>query len=887
MVAPIISPVSLSPGTRIGPYEVVGKLGEGGMGEVYRAIDSNLKRGVALKVLPRSLAADGDRLSRFQREAEVLAALNHPNIAAIYGLERSGGTTALAMELVEGDDLSDRIAHGPLSPAEALPIAKQIAEALEAAHELGIIHRDLKPANIKVRADGTVKVLDFGLAKALDQPGASVAGTDPTLTSPAMTAIGMILGTAAYMSPEQAKGRAVDKRADIWAFGVVLHEVLTSKRLFEGESVAETLGLIFSKEPDLAALPVGLPPALRALIARCLVKDPRQRLRDIGDGRQLLDDLIAGRSDASLAPLTAPAHATPARRPAWQWIAILGLVAIAAAVAGWFARPASSATVLRLSIALPPGEKATTVPAISPDGRLIAYAAGRTYESSQLYLRAVDDFVTRPVAGSVNAMYPFFSPNGQTLMFFAGGKLRRTSVAGGAATDIASAPTPWGGTFDADGRIVYVSGLGSGLWRVSVDGGNPEQLTKPDGAGAGYAHVFPQRLPGTRDLLFTLWGQNFYTAKLIADTGTWQEVTPPVTSSSSVSFYLSNGHLTGTDGSGTFLLSPWSPATAGHVNPATPVLSPVNWTMSVDRPWLNVSDTGTAVYVPGSPRNRHLVWIDRRGQTQQITSEVAAITQAILSNDGRRVAYGDFRNLWVQDLASGARSRIAADTRTWAGGFLPGDDAIVVSSNKGGDWDLFTVSVAGGELKPLQKKPFAQHPQAIAKDGSIIYLERQPATGSDLWTLAPNGQATPLVVTPFNDVSPDVSPDGRFVAYASDASGRSDVYVIPIGGKGAPVMASIDGGTSPMWSRDGTELFYRAGEALMSVSVNTRAGLVLGERRRLLDIAAFDIGFHHDFAASPDGKRFVFIRTEPDSQPTRLNVIVNWFEELKAKAGVK
>ncbi len=861
------------------------------MGEVYRARDTRLNRQVAIKVLPAAFANDPERLARFTREAQTLAALNHPNIAHIHGLEEFGGVSALVMELVDGDDLSVLIARGPMPMSEALPIARQISEALEAAHEQGFIHRDLKPANVKIRPDGTVKLLDFGLAKALvSDTSGQISGTianSPTMASPAMTEMGVILGTAAYMAPEQARGKGIDKRVDIWAFGVVFHEMLTGTRMFDGESVAETLGMIFSREPDLAVLPADTPPGIRRLISRCLVKDPKQRLRDAGDARLLIDDALAGRGDPVTPLSTAvPAVASPIGRT-WMAIAIaaLALGSALGAAAVWFGRPAPSAAPLKLSVALAPGDQVTTVPAISTDGHLVAYAAGRTTGSAQLYLRALDDFTAHVVAGSNGAQYPFFSPDGKSIAFFAGGKLRRASVAGGGALDLASSPTPWGGTWDWQGRIVYTSGLGSGLWRIPAEGGTPEQLTKPDGAAAGYAHVFPQRLPGTDDMLFTFWGQTFYTALFSARTGTWRPVTTPTHATATGSgIYAAGGYLLTSDLVSGVLAARWGLPAAAQVSPETAVLEKVYWGPSTERAWLNVSDNGTAVYVPGNALDRHLVWIDRQGRASQVPGDPEGILQATLSHDGRRAVYGGMRTQWVVDFVTGARTRLISDTVSWHGAWMPGDERLAVSSNRDGDWDLYTVSASGGDLQPLLKRPFAQHVEDVAPDGTIIFLDRQPATGSDLWTLAPDGKALPLVVTRFNETSARVSPDGRYVAYASDESGRYEVYAIPASGKGARVTVSFDGGTGPVWSRDGQELFYRAGDDLMSVKVQMRDALVLGERSRLFDLSGYDPGFLHEFDVAPDG-RFLLIRTEPESRPTRVDVMLNWSEELRKLGG--
>ena len=868
-------------GKRVGVYDVLAKLGEGGMGVVYRARDIRLNRDVAIKVLPPAFAADAERLARFTREAQTLAALNHQNIAQIYGLETTPDVVSLVMELVEGEDLSAQIARGPIAPAEALNIARQLADALETAHEQGIVHRDLKPANIKVRTDGTVKVLDFGLAKVLagSEDPASKASNSPTLTNRA-TEAGIILGTAAYMSPEQAKGRPVDKRADIWAFGVVLLEMLTGRRAFEGESVAETLGLIFSRELDLTALPEATPVALRHLIARCLVKDPKRRLRDMGEARLQIEDVIAGRGTPAAG--TVAAFPAARSRPVWQIAAVLLLAVGTGAAAAWMAGPAASAPSVRLSIALLPGEQVTTVPAISADGRLIAYSAGRTTASSQLYVRALDEDAPRAITGSNGAVHPFFSQDGRTIAFFAGGKLRRASVTGAAVADLADAPTPWGGTFDSDGNVVFTSGLGSGLWRVSTNGGKPEQLTKPDGAAAGYAHVYPQRLSGTRDLLFSYWGQTFFGAVLSAGTGTWREVTPPVHQLAGVAIWVPGGFLVGNDGSGTLVAARWTPGSP-PATPLTPVIENVHWELSTERSYLSVAENGTAVYVPGNPTVRHLALVDRRGNATMVPGDPETIDQATFSRDGRRVVYGSLSTQWIVDLATGARTRLVGDFRAYHGGWMPGDRRLVLSSNKGADWDLYTIAASGGEPTLLLKKPFAQHAQAVLADGTIVFLDRQVATGADLWTLSPDGKAAPLVVTPANESSASASPDGRFVAYTSDASGRNEVLVFPISGKGEPVAVSINGGTGPVWSHDGKELFFRAGDDLVSVDVKTAGALVLGARRKLLDLSMYDSAGFHEFDVSPDGQTFLLIRTDPASRPYRLNIITNWIEELRRK----
>jgi Tol biopolymer transport system component len=742
---------------------------------------------------------------------------------------------------------------------------------------------------VKLTPDGTVKVLDFGLAKALSPDGASA--TADAMNSPTLlhsgTAAGMILGTAAYMSPEQARGRAIDKKTDIWAFGVVLWEMLTGKRLFGGETLSDILAAVLTREPEWTLLPAALPRPVRDLLRRCLERNPKQRLHDIADARLLIDDALAGRGE--MAGSSAPAMTAVERRRPWAlWLAVPA-VAVAAAAAGWFAKPsAPAAPLMRLSIALSPGERVTTVPAISRDGRLVAYAAGRTSATSQLYVRALDDFTARPVAGSAGARHPFFSPDGRAVAFFADGKLRRAPVSGGGAIDVAPAPDPWGGTWGANGRIVYVPNFSAGLWRVAAEGGVPEQLTKPDGAAAGYAHVFPQYVGGSDDVLFGYWGKTFYSALLASSNAMWREVTPPMaTQGLFVGVYAASGHVIAGDVSGGIRAAGWNPKTMTPVTPETVVLDNVYWELSIERPWLNVADNGTAVYVHGNPSNRHLVWVDRQGQVTELPGDADQILKASVSRDGKRVVYdGNKSTEWIVDLATGARTRIVSDVRSWHGGWLPGDDRIVVSSNKDGDWDLYTVGTGGNDvLKLLLKRPSSQFAEAVGPDGSVVFLEQNPVTGTDLWTLTPDGRTLPLVVTPFNESGASISPDGKFVAYISDEAGRNDVYAVPASGKGERVSISLEGGTGPVWSRDGKELFYRAGDDLISVAVQTSGALVLGARHKVLDLSGFDPGAFHEFDVSADGKRFLLIRTEPASRPMRLDIILNWFDELKRKVG--
>src|SRR5450432_156408 len=513
--------MAFTSGTRLGPYEILSPLGAGGMGEVYRARDTKLSRNVALKVLPEAFVRDPDRMARFEREAKMLASLNHPNIASIYGLEESNGLTCLVMELVPGETLAEKIKReGAIAVVEVQAIARQMADALEAAHEKGIVHRDLKPANVRVTPDGKIKLLDFGLAKIFesDPTGSSPSATrSPTLTGRA-TAAGMILGTAAYMSPEQARGRTVDKRSDVWAFGCVLYEMLAGKRAFEGETVSDTLAAVLMKEPDWAALPGEMPAGVGRVLRKCLQRDVKLRLRDIGDARFDLDDASASPLESS-GNTAAQSSVAPGgrgtRKPLLAWGAAAAFAAVAVALA-LRSRAPGVAPIVRLSIPLAPGQilSAGSMPAISRDGRTIAYGARDASGVMRLYVRALDRYDPTVIPDSEGAQQPFFSPDGNRVGFFARGKLMTAAVSGGAPAAIADASSqPFGGTWGEDDTIVFVPSLMTGLLRISSSGDKPRNLTEPDDAAGGYGHVWPQFLPGGRSLLFTIWGGTNSAAK--------------------------------------------------------------------------------------------------------------------------------------------------------------------------------------------------------------------------------------------------------------------------------------------------------------------------------------------------------------------------------------
>ena len=778
----------LSPGTTLGPYSVTAKIGEGGMGEVYRARDTKLDRDVALKVLPEAFTQDPDRLARFEREAKVLASLNHPNIAAIYGLEEADGIRALVLELVEGPTLADRIAKGPIPLDEALPIAKQIAEALEAAHEAGVIHRDLKPANIKVRDDGTVKVLDFGLAKAF-QPDAS----DPSLSqSPtisltaAATQMGMVIGTAAYMAPEQAKGLPVDRRVDIWAFGAVLFEMLTGKKLFDAGDVSEMLASVLVKDPDISSMGNHVPAHIRSVVRRCLVKDPRQRMRDVGDVRLAME----GGGETTV---TAPSEPAAVFQPrVWQRPAVIAVVALASLAVGgivvwglmrsepvaprveWFAIPPPAPERIAVSV----GRRDI---AISPDGTRVVYNA--TGENlSQLYVRPVGALTATPLRGIGGPYGPFIFPDSAWVGFFdlspTGAAIMKVSILGGPPVEICSlAGGPLGATWGEGNTIIFGTGAPSGLWRVSANGGDPEELTTPD-AEQGVNHAWPHVLPGSRAVLFTiLTGETVEQAQIAVlnlDTGE-QKV---LISGGSSPRYAPSGHIVYGVG-GTLRAVGFDLDRLEVTNPnPVPVLEGVI-TKSNGAVNFDLASDGSLVYVAGrgtrGAGERVAIWVDLQGNEELLSLPERTHVGPRVSPDGTRLAVhiADSGNLdvWVSELARGTLSRLTTNpgvdvSPLWT----PDGERVVFQSDRDGSRGLYWVAADGtGEVERLITIDDAQvvRPYAWSADGSTLVFEYVTTeSGRDIGVLSLEGETTwePLLATMADEYSPAISPDGGWIA---------------------------------------------------------------------------------------------------------------------------
>jgi serine/threonine protein kinase/Tol biopolymer transport system component len=878
--------VALTPGTRLGPYEVTAPIGEGGMGAVYRATDTSLGRQVAIKVLPDAFAQDADRLARFEREAKTLAALNHPHIAAIYGFERSSGTQALVMELVEGEDLSQRIARGPIPLDEALPIAKQIADALGAAHELGIVHRDLKPANIKVRADGTVKVLDFGLAKFGGPPegGHDVPdpGLSPTITSPAMmTRAGMILGTAAYMSPEQARGRTVDRGTDVWAWGSVLYEMLTGRRAFDGADVADTIASVLRSEPDWTMLPATTPDAVARVLRRCLQKDRRARWSDIRDARLALEDAVVDAPRAN-----APA-AMPNRRERIAWAAALLVCLAGGVVAFWLASrsaPASEASEMRVEVTTPP----TTDPAslaISPDGTELAFVASSDGRP-MLWLRSLVTGEARPLAGTDGAQSPFWSPDSRSIGFFAGSRLWRFNVAGASLRHLAPAPVPVGGTWSRDGTILFNRTPDSAIARVSEDGGNVSSIAASTPSQEG--DLAPRFLPDGRRFLYFRAESNVH--------GVWVGTLDgperrQLLDADAVAVFVPPARLAFVR-KGVLFVQRFDPDRVVLEGEAARVAEGVAIT-SYGNAAVSASSAGVIAYRTGAgSRLRQLVWRHRSGAEigEAFPPDEGNSGNVSLAPDGQQAAVSRSMSgngdIWLIDLARrGAQTRVTS---------APGPDVFPVWSPDGtrivyagrgkDDFDLRQVLTTGvGSDTLLYSAAGVEVPLDWSANGRFILfrnqvnIERSAAPTVGLMALPTDGRGAPIAVTGAGaGNSGAFSPDGTWVAFESNETGRVEIYIQPFPGPGLKRVVSIGGGLQPAWRPDGRELYYVAADGRLT-AVPLRAGpgatLEPGSSVPLFPSRVHNTqtgGMTRSYAVARDGRFLLNQSVEQDSAPITL-----------------
>jgi Tol biopolymer transport system component len=876
----------LSAGDKLGHFEILSTLGAGGMGEVYRARDPKLKRDVALKVLLDAVSGDADRMLRFEREAEVLASLHHQNIAMIYGVEDG----ALVMELVEGATLK-----GPLPMEEALRLAAQIAEALEYAHERGVIHRDLKPANVKVTPDGVVKLLDFGLAKAIEGPAAPAnPANSPTMTIGAETRVGMILGTAAYMSPEQARGRTADRRADIWSFGAVFYEMLTGELAFGGESVSDILASVLRAEPDWSKLPPETPVAIRKLLRRCLTKDRKQRLQSIGEARIAIEELeVEEVSDRPSAPLAAP-HA---RRfwPAAGWIAAAVLAGVA--IWGW-SRPAAVPRhdVVRFTTTIPPITSEPGAIALSRDGSRVAFVSG---EKNQIYVRMMDQLDAKLIPGTEGAEYLSFSPDGQWISYI-GGALKKIAVAGGPAQTIAEiAPgvlspiQDWG----TDGNILYSSG--GALMRVSASGGKPQTIANLDPKRNEVAFGGAELLPDGKHLLVSLAiagassGKGGEVAALNLQSGEKKVLVEHTTLSA---HYLPSGHIVYYSASTRSLMAVAFDVSRMEVKGSpVPALDGVQGYSNSPFGLLGVSDSGTLAYIAGAselPMDRKLVWVDRKGVEQALPAPPRIYLGGRLSPDGQLIALTistQGRDIWVYDLTRGTLAKITSVGNAGNAMWTPDGKRLIFGQYGGSSTWWVPADSSGPATMLATATKGVMYPDAVSPDGKTLIGFN---SDGEMWTLPlPVGAPGEARVQPFLS-SGDLrvhkgdsafSPDGRWVAYRSDETGRREVYVAPYPGPGGKIPISTDGGYVPLWSRNGHELFYRNGNKVMAVDVQTSPAFRAGTPRLVFE------GRYGNYDVAPDGRRFLMITAPaaPKAPTDQMTVVLNWFEELRRRVPVE
>jgi len=907
----------------IGPYRVLAKLGEGGMGEVYRARDTKLDRDVAIKVLPEQFVSDPERIARFQREAKTLASLNHPNIGGIYGLEDASGVKALVLELVDGPTLADIIegsglkAQGSGQTAqgscglpidEALTIARQIIDALEAAHEQGIIHRDLKPANIKLRPDGTVKVLDFGLAKAMDPAGRSFSSgggeagpkgpaynlsMSPTITSPAMTMAGVILGTAAYMSPEQARGRTADKRSDVWAFGCVLYEMLTGKRAFEGEDVSDTLALVLRGEPDWNAFPASVPPNIRAIVKRCLQRDRKARIPDMSVVRFMLDEP---------APAT-DAASTPGRARATRvWLASSAagvlLVTTLAAISFAMWRPTGNPTRLtRLNLTLPDGMAlamgaSTSAPgaapgdlSISPDGMHVALLLAAPAGRSRIFVRDMDALGARELPGTDGASGPFWSPDSRSIGFFADGKIKRVNLDGGPPVSLCDSPDYRGGAW-GDGVIVFAPSNRTGLMKVSASGGTPTPATTTEKGEVG--HGRPTFLPDGHHFLFGVYQGGNWAATI---DGPERVLVIPKFDAMNVGY--AQGQLLFVRGN-TLMAQPFDDKRLALSGDAIPIAEQVHVANSPPIGSFAVSWNGVLVFLQGSSStSTQIAWFDRSGKMLRTVGDVGDYDDLWLSHDGKRAtvtlpdpAQKGLRDIWMIDVARGARTRFTFDpasdiTPVWS----PDDRRIVFSSNRRGHYDLYAKASNGsGDETLLYADGRDKFPMDWLPDGRLIYMAQGGSTGRDLLILPLTGdrKPVPLLQSRFDEWTAQVSPDGKWLAYSSNESGAYEVYVAPVSDPSAKTIVSADGGVGGQWRPDGKAVLFSkaSGDSVIETELHiTGARADVSAPRTLFNLRA--AGQRSSLGIAADGEMLAAYLPDDTTATRPITVVQNWPALLK------
>jgi serine/threonine-protein kinase len=897
-------------GRTLGHYRIVEQIGEGGMGVVYRAHDERLDRDVAVKVLPEAVAEDAQRLARFEREAKLLASLSHQNVATLHGLEELEGQRFLVMELAEGETLAEQIKKGPIPVGDALEYAHQIAEGLEAAHEYGIIHRDLKPANVMVSPQGKIKVLDFGLAKAWHDEASDADLThSPTLTAQ-MTAAGVLLGTAAYMSPEQARGKTADKRADIWAFGVVLFEMLTGARLFDGETTSDVLAAVLRAEPDWSELPTETPRPVVRLLHRCLDRDPRERLHDIADARLEIEEGIT-RPEWASTDHTEQLEPTFWGKVRAAWPMLLAAVAVTALLVSGATWKLSK---IRLEAVSPPVRVALNLPsgvtihagdqtalAISPDDRWLVFEA-KEGDTSRLFKRSLEQFDTTPIPGTEDGFHPFFSPDGLWVGFFAGGKLKKVPLAGGPPQILADAPNPWGATWGPDETIVFNRLESEGLWRMPATGGAPEGIASPQFEQGEVFLDSPEFLPGGEAVLFTnIRGLTADNARIeVLDLESRARKT--LIENASYGRYVPTGHLIFGRGGG-IEVAPFDVERREVTGPSVPVPEPIFYESENGVPHLALSAGGTLAFIPGGGAPRHqLVSVDLAGRERPLIDARRGFIYPRFSPDGERLAVtisepGD-TNIWVLNLATGALTKVTQQgTNNFPYWTPDGERVMYLSVRTGGGCRIDWKRADGhGESEPLVSPEEPGEwlwPGSWSPDGeTLVYvrvLRSQAEHLPNIWIASRDGEPEPrmFVATAVPDSGPVISPAGEWLAYMSRESGRYEIYVQPFPDGGERHQISIEGGASPVWSPDGQVIYYRWGNQMLAVPVTTKPQFRPGTAKVLFEgqYAWSTYEGFPNFDIAPDGKSFVMVKADEEwGQATEIRVVQNWFEELKRLA---
>jgi Tol biopolymer transport system component len=878
--------MQVKPGSRLGSYEITAELGAGGMGRVYRARDTRLGRDVAIKLVHPHLARDPEHIRRFRQEAESLAAVAHPNVATVYQFEETDALFYLVMELVPGDTLLDRLRHGRFTLRETLVIASQVAAAIEVAHEKSIIHRDVKPANIKITPDGVVKVLDFGLAKVLR--GES-SGDGVMTTAATSTQAGTILGTVAYMSPEQTRGRLVDRRTDIWAFGCVMFEMLSSRQAFAGDTAMDTMANVLERDPGWALLPEDTPASIRRLIGRCLEKDLSRRLRDIGDARLDIDEALSEES----APATHPVTSRGGTRTLVRTVAALGMaggIGALAAMGLMRTRATPAGLAAQFVVPLPASAQLANLDfpavAISPDGSLIAYVASAGGRP-QLFIRPLQSLDATALPQTEDAISPFFSPDGRWLGFFSGGQLKKVPVTGGIPTVVCDAQVGFGATWGANDVIVFAAATGTGLSRVPATGGTPTPATTLNVDDGEFSHRWPDLLPDGDTVLFTVgkigsWDD----AQIVAQSMSSGRRTVLIDGGTSPR-YLRTGHLVYARG-GELLAVPFDRVTLDVRGAPVRVIERV--LQSVDgAAQVSVSAAGHLVYAAGrfGAADRQLISVDRSGVVIPLAAPVQAYAAPRVSPDGQQLivaVMGSADSLWQYEIPQGRLTQFAFEGSNAFPMWAPNGRRLAFSSTRSGVLNLF-VQTLDTNVPPERVAPSesAQVPGSWSPDEQmLVYVERHPNTGRDIWILPTSGDRTPysFLTTEFDESSP--RSNGSVVAYVSNESGRNEVYLRPLRGASPVQRVSGAGGTEPVWAPSGRELFYRNGDELMSVAIDpatSRAGAATTVFRGSFVPGTMD---YSNYDVTPDGLRFVMVREIDRGQPGELRAILNWLSSLAA-----